>query len=191
MRFRFPLQILPLNPLIFRPFHLGIFFLVIALGCLGSIGFSSLPLFNPDPAIAQIVRTENVWRKVYEQVPDLPLENQYISKETGKVLDENTLAGRLIRYHVYVKGRPPFSRLDWKLTLADYLGVNGTLDEKEYPSATQLRKNPMDGDLEAIRKLNRAQRAALVQALVNGFSAESARRSPRQTPKPVIELPGK
>lgn len=133
-------------------------------------------------AIAQsIVRSEGVWRTVYEQVPDFPRENQYISKETGKVASENTLAGRLIRYHLYVKGRPPIYRLDWKLTLAEYLGLTGALETSDYPSANQLKKNPAEGDVAAIRQLNRAQRDALVQALVNGFSPQFG-RSPLPTP---------
>jgi hypothetical protein len=133
-------------------------------------------------AIAQqIVRSEGVWRTVYEQIPDFPRENQYISKETGKVATEDTLVGRLIRYHLYVKGRPPSYRLDWKLTLADYLGLTGALEVGEYPGATKLKKNPAEGDVAAIRKLNRAQRDALVQALVNGFSPQSG-RSPLPTP---------
>lgn len=141
----------------------------------------------PSPAEAQIIRAEGAWRKVYEQLPDLPRENNYTSKETGKVAEENTLVGRLIRYHLYVKGRPPFYRLDWKLTLADYLGLYGQIDEEDYPGRTQLTKNPLDGDVAAIRKLDRAQRDALVQALVDSFASQQ--RSPRAVPKPVIQLP--
>lgn len=140
------------------------------------------------PAIAQIIRTEGIWRKVYEQLPDLPLENQYVSKETKKVAPEDTLVGRLIRYHLYVKGRPPFFRLDWKLTLADYLDTNEVMEDSDYPSAAKLNQNPLEGDLVAIRKLNRAQRDALVQALVDGF-APQATRLRKPTPKPVIQLP--
>ncbi len=135
--------------------------------------------WQPSSAIAQsIVRSEGVWRTVYEQLPDFPLENQYISKETGKAATEDTLAGRLIRYHLYVKGRPPLYRLDWKMTLAEYLGLTGALETSDYPGASKLKKNPAEGDVAAIRQLNRAQRDALVQALVNGFSPQSA-RSPR------------
>lgn len=142
----------------------------------GAVGWHS------SSAIAQsIVRSEGVWRTVYEQLPDFPRENQYISKETGKAATEDTLVSRLIRYHLYVKGRPAFYRLDWKLTLADYLGLTGALEVGEYPGANKLKKNPVEGDVAAIRKLNRAQRDALVQALVNGFSTQS-RRSPLPAP---------
>ena len=127
-------------------------------------------------AIAQqIVRSDAVWRTIYEQIPDFPRENQYISKETGKVATEDTLVSRLIRYHLYTKGRPALYRLDWKITLADYLGFTGALEASEYPGAAKLRKNPAEGDVAAIRKLNRAQRDALVQALVNGFTTQPGR----------------
>lgn len=149
------------------------------------IGINSF--WSASPVSAQIIRPDGAWRKVYEQVPELPRENHYISRETGKVAEENTLVGRLIRYHLYVKGRPPFHRLDWKLTLADYLGLYGQLDETDYPGRAQLNKNPLEGDLNAIQKLNRSQRDTLVQALVNSFSPQQ--RSPRPVPKPVIERP--
>ncbi len=144
------------------------------------------PWGNPR-AIAQIIRTEGVASSVYEQLPDLPKENQYINKDLGKASENDTLVSRLVRYHIYVKGRPPFYRLDWKLTLADYLGVTGRMDESEYPGATKLNKNPLPGDLVVIRKLTLAQRNALVQALVDAFSNQ--RRPPQPVPKPVIKLP--
>jgi hypothetical protein len=127
------------------------------------------------PAIAQIIRSDNAWKKVYEQLPDFPKENQYINKETKKVAEDDTLVGRLIRYHLYVKGRIPFYRLDWKLTLADYLEIYGRMDEDNYPSGNKLNKNPVVGDVAAIQKLNLAQRNALVQALVNAFASQLPR----------------
>jgi hypothetical protein len=148
---------------------------IIAIGLAIASG-DTLAGWQPLSAIAQSsIRSEGVWRTVYEQLPDLPQENQYISKETGKVAPENTLVGRLIRYHLYVKGRPPIYRLDWKITLAEYLGLTGALETSDYPGANQLKKNPAEGDIAAIRQLNRAQRDALVQALVNGFSPQSGR----------------
>ncbi|MBW4693933.1 MAG: hypothetical protein KME27_19490 [Lyngbya sp. HA4199-MV5] len=125
------------------------------------------------PAVAQRVRPEDVWQSVYERVPDLPKENQYVSKETGKVASDNTLVGRLIRYHLYVAGRSPLYRFDWKLTIADYLGLglNGSFDETGYPSRATLKTNPADGDRAAINRLTRSQRNALVQALVDGFTS--------------------
>lgn len=120
------------------------------------------------------VRVQDAWKLVYEKLPDLPLENNYISKETGKVDSTNTLVGRLIRYHVFVKGRPPNYRFDWKLSLADYLGATPDyLVESVYPGKDVLRSNPMEQDRAAIQRLNRAQRDALVQALVDVFTENS------------------
>ncbi|MEG5044085.1 hypothetical protein QUB26_06145 [Microcoleus sp. B4-C1] len=122
------------------------------------------------------VRVQDAWKLVYEKLPDLPIENNYISKETGKVDPTNTLVGRFIRYHVFVKGRPPNYRFDWKLSLADYLGATPDyLVESVYPGKDLLRSNPMEQDRAAIQKLNRAQRDALVQALVDVFTENSGR----------------
>ncbi|BAY66265.1 hypothetical protein NIES22_63790 [Calothrix brevissima NIES-22] len=123
------------------------------------------------PALAQRISPGDVWQQVYQQLPDFPKENQYISKETGKVAENNTLAGRLIRYHVYVKERSPAYRLDWKLTLADYLNANETMYDITYPGNDTLRENPIEGDRAAIAKLTRSQRNALVQVLTNIFSS--------------------
>lgn len=139
-------------------------------------------------AIAQIISADGVSDRVYQAVPDLPRENQYISKETGQVAEGNTLVARMIRYHLYVKGRPPFYRLDWKLTLADYLGVNGFLNDSDYPSREQLNQNPLKGDVTAVQQLTLAQRNALVQALTDAFSSQM-RRSPIPVPKPRVDLP--
>ncbi|MGI0489983.1 hypothetical protein ACN4EK_31625 [Pantanalinema rosaneae CENA516] len=134
------------------------------------------------PAIAQSiprVRPEGVWQQIYQQIPDLPRENQYVSKETKQVATDNTLVGRFIRYHLYSKGRSPFYRLDWKLSLADYLGVNERIEEADYPSRATLNQNPMEGDIAAINRLTRAQREALVQALVDAFTVSAS-----STPSP-------
>ncbi|MEG3936494.1 hypothetical protein QT990_35545 [Microcoleus sp. T3_B1] len=132
------------------------------------------------------VRVQDAWKLVYEKLPDLPIENNYISKETGKVDPTNTLVGRLIRYHVFVKGRPPNYRFDWKLSLADYLGATPDyLVESVYPGKDVLRSNPMEQDRAAIQRLNRAQRDALVQALVDVFTENSGGgRTPTAGEKP-------
>ncbi len=128
----------------------------------------------------QQVRVQDAWKFVYEKLPDLPIENNYISKETGKVDPTNTLVGRLIRYHVFVKGRPPNYRFDWKFSLADYLGATPDyLVEDVYPGKDVLRSNPMERDRAAIQSLNRVQRDALVQALVDVFTDNSG---PSRTP---------
>ncbi|BAU10980.1 hypothetical protein LEP3755_14730 [Leptolyngbya sp. NIES-3755] len=132
-------------------------------------------LFSVSPAIAQIApvrqdRVQQAWQEVYKAVPELPLENQYVSRETGNVDPNNTLITRLIRYHYFIKGRPVNFRLDWKYTLADYLGINEPMQAEGYPGSDNLRKNPFESDRAIIQKLNRRQRDAIVQALVNAFT---------------------
>nr|WP_313950128.1 hypothetical protein [Nostoc sp. FACHB-110] len=129
-------------------------------------------LFGIPSAVAQRVSPSDVWQQVYQKLPDFPKENKYISKETGKVAETNTLVSRLIRYHIYIKERSPIYRFDWKLTLADYLGANETMYDTTYPGSDILRQNPLDGDRAAIASLSRSQRDALVQALVNIFSPD-------------------
>jgi len=155
--------------------------------------FGTQPVYaQATPTTDQIVRPSDVGRQVYKQLPNLPLENQYVSQETGKVDPDSTLVSRLIRYHIYVKGRPAIYRLDWKLTLADYLGANEIMGESQYPGADTLRKNPIDGDRAAIGRLNLAQRDALVQVLVKIFNPNyqatpaapaSAAPPPKVTPR--------
>ena len=146
------------------------------------------------PVTAQVLSPQDVWREVYRRLPDLPLENQYISQETGEVASNDTLISRLIRYHLYVKNRPPSYRFDWKITLGDYLGVNDYLVESTYPGSSTLRQNPMEGDRAAIKKLTRAQRNALIDVLASIFNPnrpETAPPTPREshspspTPKPT------
>jgi hypothetical protein len=127
-------------------------------------------LLSIQPAIAQRITPGDVWQQVYQQLPNLPRENRYTNKENGKVADNNTLISRLIRYHIYVKARSPIYRFDWKLTLADYLGANEIMYDSAYPSSDTLRENPIEGDKAAIARLNRSQRNALVQVLVNIFN---------------------
>lgn len=130
-------------------------------------------LFSIQPAIAQRITPGDVWQQVYQQLPNLPRENNYISKENGKVAENNTLVNRLIKYHIYTKGRAPIYRLDWKLTLADYLGANEIIYDTSYPGNDSLRENPLEGDRKAISRLTRSQRDALVQVLVNIFNPTS------------------
>lgn len=141
----------------------------------------------------QEVRIGDAWRLVYQQLPNFPLENSYVSKETGKVDPNNTLVGRLIRYHLFVKGRPANYRLDWKLTLADYLGATPEyLEEGVYPGGDVLRVNPMERDRAVIQSLNRAQRDALIQVLVDIFSGNAPSlpaAGRREERSPSLEAP--
>ena len=157
----------------------GLVLLGAGMGQSTPVGISS-----QNPVMAQALRTQDLWRQVYQQMPDLPLENQYVNQQSGKVDPDNTLASRLIRYHMFVKGRPPNFRLDWKLTIADYLDANELMQEGVYPGADSLRENPLPGDRAVIQRLTRAQRNALIQTLVNIFNPsapQTAAPSPRQT----------
>lgn len=136
------------------------------------------------PLVAQDLRVGDAWQQVYQLLPDFPRENQYINRATGKVAESNTLISRLIRYHIYVKSRPVNYRLDWKLTLADYLGVNERMTAATYPSADTLRISPFQNDVAVVRKLNRIQRDALVQTLVNVFTGGNDAPEPSATPTP-------
>ncbi|WRH65623.1 MAG: hypothetical protein RSE13_17540 [Planktothrix sp. GU0601_MAG3] len=133
------------------------------------------------------LKVSEVWKRVYEQLPNLPRENQYLSQETGKVAEDNTLIGRLIRYHIYVKARPTQYRFDWKLTLADYLGVNEPMLVLSYPGQEVLKENPLVGDQKAIQQLNRVERDALVNTLAGLFNPNPVNIGPMPstpTPKP-------
>lgn len=140
------------------------------------------------PASAQFLRPQDAGQQVYATLPNLPRENQYVSKETGKVNPSDTLVSRLIRYHIYVKQRPPNYRFDWKLTIADYIGANDYLVESQYPGAGTLRTNPMESDVKAIQKLNRSQRDALVNVLVNIFNINRL-ETPVSAPAPSTSSP--
>ncbi|MBD2411986.1 hypothetical protein FACHB389_14200 [Nostoc calcicola FACHB-389] len=145
-------------------------------------------LFSNQPGIAQTITPNDVWQVVYQKLPDFPRENKYISKENGKVDENNTLANRLIRYHIYTKGRAAIYRLDWKLTLADYLGANEIMYDTSYPGNDILRENPIEGDKSAIARLTRSQRNALLEVLVNIFNPTSQNTSaprPNTTPNPT------
>lgn len=151
----------------FNSTRLIVAFMIVSVGVLG-LGNSHL--FSVTPAVAQRISPSNLWQLVYERLPNLPRENQYLSKEGGKVAEENTLVSRLINYHIYVKGRSPSYRFDWKLTLADYLNANEIIYESSYPGNDSLKQNPLEGDRAAIAKLTRQQRNDLVQVLVNIFN---------------------
>jgi hypothetical protein len=143
------------------------------------------PPATPSPR-PRPLRPQEVWQLVYQKLPTLPLENQYVNRETGKIDSNNTLVSRLMRYHLYVKGRPANYRFDWKLTLADYLGVNEPIEPLTYPGADALKQNPVEQDIAIIHQLDRTQRDELVQTLVNIFtpSATQPNRPTPATPAP-------
>lgn len=136
---------------------------------------------------SQSLRPEAAAKMVYERVPDLPRENTYTRKETGAIDPENTLISRLIRYHQDVKKRFTTTRLDWQLTLADYLGANEVIAEERYPGHNTLTVNPMKSDVRSIQALNRRQRDSIVTALViiyNPVETTAPTATPRPSPSP-------
>ena len=177
-----------IQPLL-KPWQTLTALMVVGVIVLGSGADKSIHtnLFSIQPVYAQRIIPSDVWQLVYQQLPDFPQENKYISKENGKVAENNTLVNRLITYHIYTKGRAPIYRLDWKLTLADYLGANEIMYDTTYPGNDTLRENPIEGARKAITRLTRSQRNALVEVLVNIFNPSSQNTqspSPNTTPSP-------
>jgi hypothetical protein len=119
---------------------------------------------------AQTLPPEAVAAIIYEQIPTLPTENNYTGKETSNQAVENTLVSRFVRYHQFVKARPTTFRLDWKLTLADYLGVNERMIDNRYPGYNTLNTNPIFRDQEVIKSLSRNEREKLVDILVSIYN---------------------
>jgi hypothetical protein len=149
----------------------------IAIGLFLGLGSSVLPGSipvavgqEPEADWRRQINPRIVWPRVYEQLPEFPQGNDYIDRETGEVDDKNTLVGRLISYHVFVKNRLPMFRLDWKLTLADYLGANEAIDPENYPGHLDLEENPLAGDRAILSQLNRQEREQLISVLVNIFN---------------------
>jgi hypothetical protein len=128
-----------------------------------------------------------VAKLVYRKVPTLALENQYIRADSNKQAVESTLVSRIVQYHRSVKGRSPLYRIDWKTTLADYLGIHEVIQPETYPGYAFLKKNPLDSDRISVQKLNATQRNALVQSLVDAYTggqtASGAVKAPSPSPK--------
>ena len=121
------------------------------------------------PAPLRRVNPTMTAAQVYEQLPNFPLENQYVSSDTGTPATKDTLVSRIIRYHIYIKERPTNFRLDWKLTLADYLGAFERISADRYPDYG-LRENPLVGDRTVIQALSYEQRDRLVNVLYEVFT---------------------
>jgi hypothetical protein len=158
-----------------------------AIACLSAALLVGLTL---EPALSQVSTSPKiVASEIYQALPNLPLENQYTRKETNKVATDSTLVERFIQYHTNVKGRSPGFRMDWKMSLADYLGVNEYLTEITYPGHAFLKTSPMKGDRAAIQALSRQQREALIQALVDHYTggAQTAEAiPPAPIPQPKV-----
>jgi hypothetical protein len=148
------------------------------------------------PAGGYTLLVEAVAQQVYEQFPELPKANTYLSEKDGKVEVDNTLISRLIRYHRDIKKRPTRYRFDWKLTLADYLGANEFMTPDRYPGFSTLKESPLDGDRQLIQALNRQQRQDLVNFLAAVYRPQTASSNPDEpantepsAPKPAVVTP--
>ena len=150
-----------------RPALPGLFFL-----CVLVMGVVLGGMFNR-PAPAETLGSQAAPRRVlpsaiaaqiYQQNPDYPLENHYISSDTGEPASDNTLLSRLVSYHIYIKRRPVSFRVDWKLTMADYLGAFDDIPSERYPD-NGLRENPIEDDIAAIERLSPEVRDRMVNAL--------------------------
>ena len=150
--------------------------------------------------LAQTLRPNDIASSIYEKMPEMELANTYTSLETGENAVDNTLVSRLVRYHQYVKSRPTIYRLDWKLTLADYLGKNEIIKESRYPGNSTLTQNPFQNDRKIIQSLTREQRNELVNLLVSMYNPnynQTRQDSPQKNteeqtdnnPPNTIELP--
>jgi hypothetical protein len=185
------------------------FFMLALLGLglvfiLGTNPNSSAIAQNP-PTVSNSssIRAEGAAAIVYQQLPYLPKENEYRRKETGEIDPEHTLISRFIRYSQDLKKRTNRYRFDWKLTLADYLGANETIDPQTYPGSITLTTNPFETDVKAIRGLNRRQRQELVDLLAFIYKPQVTEKpaktkispTPQPTPndesgKPSLAKPG-
>lgn len=135
-----------------------------------------------NPVLGQSINPKMAADAVYRQVPELPQENQYVRKQGNKPATTSTLISRLIQYHTLVKGRSPLYRFDWKITLADYLGLHENIREETYPGHAFLKTNPMQGDRNLMQQLTRQQRLALTQTLSDIYTSQ-ARQQEAATPK--------
>lgn len=129
------------------------------------------------PAVAQRLNAKLAADAVYSQLPELPQENQYVRRKGNKPAPNSTLVSRLIQYHTQVKGRSPQYRFDWKITLADYLGLYENLRAEVYPGQSYLKTNPMESDRKLIRQFTRKQRLALTQILADLYASQAPQQA--------------
>ena len=133
-------------------------------------------------AEAQTLRPEGAAYIIYQRLSFIPKENQYRRQDTGEIDPEHTLISRLIRYNEDVKKRS-FYRIDWQLTLADYLGANEKIDLDRYPGNSTLKTNPAEADIAAMGKFTLAQRQTLVNLLAELYTPPEAPRTEIKSPE--------
>ncbi|MEA5535944.1 hypothetical protein [Crocosphaera sp. XPORK-15E] len=177
-----------------RPINLPKLFVIFLLSVsltwgIGQILGRGFAHWGLQPVNAQDLRPEQAAAIIYQKQPDLPKENQYKSVETGEIDPNHTLISRFIRYHRDFKRRSSLLGLDWKITLADYLGINQSIRENNYPGVSTLTTSPLEADIEAIRQLNRRQRQALVDELVKLYTPETPKTTTETEGKPALENP--
>ncbi|QSF48438.1 MULTISPECIES: hypothetical protein [unclassified Thermosynechococcus] len=155
-----------------------------------SVGRSQPDPNLPDAPAQILINPRLVAETLYPKLPGLPKENHYIRQDNRQPAPESTLLERFIVYHTTVKGRSPLYRFDWKISLADYLGLNDFLRRETYPGRSYLTVNPMEGDMAAIRQLNRQQRDALVSTLATFYAQQAGLPTTTpQRPQPQTTLP--
>jgi hypothetical protein len=148
---------------------------------LNSIGLGG----HIQPTLAQSLRPEGAAFIIYQRLPFIALENQYRRKDTGEIDKDHTLISRLIRYNEDTKKRSSY-RIDWQLTIADYLGANESIDADRYPGSATLQSNPTKGDIVVIGKLTLAQRRSLIALLTELYAPP---QETRPTVKPTSPEP--
>ncbi len=130
-------------------------------------------LFSAQPVLSQLRLVPEAATTVYDQIPDFPKENHYqVIAENVGAAEDNTLVYRMMLYHMQVKGRSPINRLDWKLTLADYLELNEPVFARAYPGASILSDNPYRADRDVLKSLNRQQRNQLLEIIITAFDGD-------------------
>lgn len=133
---------------------------------------------------------EEIGQLVYEQLPNLERANTYRGVRSGEVRPNDTLVSRVIRYHLQSRNRRLASRLDWKLTMADLLGVNGVVRPESYPGFQTLSPNPLQSDLKAIAQLSRVERDRLIDVILSVVPRpQTAEVPPEETPPALQPTP--
>ena len=158
--------------------------IIFFIGIILSIVASNIKNIPFSPVYAQSLRPEMAAEQVYQLIPELPQENQYLSQETQEVATKNTLVSRFIRYHQYVKSRPVKFRLDWQLTIADYLKANEQISYARYPGSKTLTTHPLESDRAVIANLSRSQRNQLIDTLVSIYNPDTS-STPNTTTEPT------
>ncbi len=141
------------------------FSLAMALMALG-LGWHGIP------ASAQLRLVPEATEQVYAKMPQLPRGSDYTPTSDAVGQGESTLVQRMMQYHMQLAGRPATSRMDWRLTLADYLDINEPMLAQRYPGATSLDPSPYNDDKAAIQSLSRRERYDLVDALVASLGGD-------------------